>query len=458
MRARATSGLLPERVRSMRARTRADSMTQHPFRRLLKHAGILLSGGVIGAGLAFLSNLLAARYLGAGALGRIVLVQSLVLAIDRLVNFQSWRTVIKYGADARESGTEGAFEAVLKFGTLLDMASALTGAVLAVAATFPAAHLLGWDEATHRMAMVYGGLITLNLAGTPTAVLRMNDRFGVFVWQRALAGSTKLVGVVAAWVLDAGPLAVLGAWMLGDLVAWLSIMIPAWFELRRQGQQGFLATSLAGLRRRHPGIVRFALVTNAATAIRMASKQIDDFLVGALLSEAAVGLYKVAKQFAMLIGLAQDPLTHAAYPDMTRQVAANDRPAFRRGLVYSARIAAALAVPYWLLFAVAGGFILRLTVGPEFVDARGVLLWYTGAHAIGLIGFFLPPSTMALGRPQASLAAISAATVVYFAAIVPLVRAFELAGAGIAYVVFYVVWATMMAVSLRTAMRDWSAG
>lgn len=431
------------------------TMSQSPFSRLLKHASILLSGGVIGAGLAFLSSLLAARYLGAEALGGIVLVQSLVLGIDRLVNFQSWRTVIKYAADARESGREGDFESVLKFGSVLDFCSALAGAALAIVVSFPVARLLDWDTATHRMAMVYGGLIVANLAGTPTAVLRMYDRFGVFVFQRAASGTTKLAGVVLAWALDLGPLFVLGAWMVGDLVAWLTVIVAGWLELRRRGEHGFLRSRLRGIRTRHPGILHFALVTNASSAIRMATRQVDDFLVGALLSDAAVGLYKVAKQFALLIGLAQEPLTHAAYPDMTRQVAAGDRTAFVRGLGYSVRLAAGIAIPYWLLFVVAGEWILRLTVGAEFVSAQPVLLWYTAAHAIGLIGFFLPPSTMALGRPQASLIAIASATVAYFALIVPLVNAFGLEGAGIAYVVFYLVWATMMGWFLRRAVRAW---
>lgn len=430
-------------------------MSTHPTARLVKHASILLGGGVVGAGLAFVSSVIAARYLGAADLGRIVLVQSLVLSVDRLVNFQSWRTVIKYGADATEAGDELELLRVLKFGTALDACSALSGAALAVVACFPAATLLGWDGATRGAALVYACLIAVNLTGTPTAVLRMHDRFGVFVYQRAAAGVTKLAGVTIAWLLDAGPLGVLSAWILGDLVAYLGVMIPGWLELRRRGLTGFWRTSLRGIGERHPGILRFALVTNASTAIRMASRQLDDFLVGALLSEAAVGLYKVAKQFGMLIGVAQDPLTTAAYPDMTKQVAAGDRAGFVRSLRGSAWIGVAIAVPYWLLFAVAGGLILRLSVGPEFEGAQGVLVWYTAAHAIGLIGFFLPPATMALGRPQDSLWAIGIATAVYFAVVVPLVGAFALVGAGVAYVVFYVVWAVLMGNWLRRALAAW---
>lgn len=426
-----------------------------PLRRLIKHSSILLSGGVIGAGLAFLSNLIAARHLGAQQLGHIVLVQSLVLAIDRLVNFQSWRTVIKFGADARATDDPDAFARVLKFGTLLDLASAMAGALLAFGATFIARELLDWSPETQRVAMIYAALIAVNITGTPVAILRMHDRFRVFVWQRLLAGGTKLVGVVLAWILDLGPLWVLGAWIAGDLVAYLSVIIPAWIEVKRRSLGHFWRTSVRGIGDAHPGILRFALITNASTALRMTSKQLDDFVVAALLSEQAVGLYKVAKQFAMLVGLASDPLTHAAYPDMTQQVATRDRDGFLKGLRYAGAIAAAIAVPYWLLFALAGRPILTLTVGPEFIDAAPVLVWYTAAHAIGLVGFFLPPSTMALGQPQASLYAILAATVVYFAAIPFFVGWWGLAGAGVAYVVFYLVWATMMSAALAKTLRRW---
>jgi O-antigen/teichoic acid export membrane protein len=429
-------------------------MAQWPLSRLLRHASILLSGGAIGAGLAFLSSIVAARALGAADLGRIVLVQSLVYAVDRLVNFQSWRTVIKFGADARESGEPGAFAAVVKFGVFLDAGSALVGAALAAAATFPAAALLDWDRTTHTMALVYAAVIALNLAGTPTAVLRLADRYGVFVRQRVVAGSVKLVGVILAWKLGAGAPGVLAAWIVGDVVAWWTLVIAAWRELRRGEDRGFLSASLSGIRERHPGILGFAVVTNLTTSIRMASRQIDDFVIGAMLSEAAVGLYRVAKQFAMLIGVARDPLSHATYPDMAKQVATRDFGALRRSMRHALGIALALAVPYWLLFLLAGGRVLEWTVGAEFVPARGVLVWYTGAHAIGLIFFYLPSAVMALGRPQASLIATIAATVVYFALLVPAIRMFGLAGAGMAYVVFFGVWAASMLWSLRRAIAS----
>src|SRR5690606_27865417 len=152
----------------------------------------------------------------------------------------------------------------------------------------------------------------------------------------------------------------------------------------------------------------------------------------------------VAKQFAMLIGVARDPLSHATYPDMAKQVASRDFGAFRRSMQHALGIALALAVPYWLLFLLAGGHVLEWTVGAEFVAARRVLVWYTGAHAIGLLCCYRPAAVMALARPQASLVATVAATLVYFALLVPAIRMFGLEGAGMAYVVFFGIWAASM--------------
>ncbi|MCB9532839.1 MAG: oligosaccharide flippase family protein [Myxococcales bacterium] len=435
---------------------------QTALRRLLKHASILLGGNAAGAGFAFLTGVAAARYLGPEGLGRLALVQSFVLGIDKLMNFQSWRTVIKFGADATEADAEfGGSERlreVLLFGTVLDLLSASAGALVAVVGAFFAAKRLGWDSQILTAAIIYGALILTNVRGTPIGVLRMYDRFGAFVWQRLLAGPVKLVGVLLAWWLDLGPVAILAAWMISDQVSNLAIIVPAWRELKKRDLLGFWRADLRGIGQRHPGIVHFSLVSNLSTAIRAASRELDNFAVALLLSESALGLYKVAKQYAQVLGVASDPLAQANYPDLARHAARGERDAFIANLWAGLRVGALVAVPYLLFLWLFGDWLIGFTVGEQFAGAVPVMLWYTASLGIGVLGFSLPGATMSLGKPNVNLASVGAATAVYFACLVPSVRLFGLVGAGLAYMVFYVVWSAVIVRSVVAAIRVWQPG
>ena len=419
-----------------------------PVRRLLKNVGVVASAGVLGSALAFLGAIAAARYLGPEALGSIVLLQAIIFSVDRLVNFQSWRTVIKYGADARERSPE-AFAEVLKFGTLLDLVSALVGASLAIGATFIAADTLGWSDALHRMAVLYAGVIALNLTGTPTAVLRMFDRYRVFVVQRVAAGLIKLFGVGVAWAMDGGAIWVLGGWIIGELVGWLIVMFAGWTELRRRELGGFMRANVRQIEARHAGIWHFAILTNLSLAIRMASKELDDIVVGVLLSEHALGLYRVAKQFAVILGTVHDALAQPLYPDLSRYAAAGEWPKFGAAFFGGMKIAAAVVVPGWLALALFGGWLIRITSGPEFVDAHGVLIFYAAGVSIASIFHGLSSLPMALNRPKVPLYAMLVATAVQFSLLLSLAPAFDLLAAGIGVTGYYLTWALVSAWFVR---------
>ena len=419
-----------------------------PVRRLLKHVGIVASAGILGSALAFLGSIAAARYLGPAALGSIVLLQAIIFSVDRLVNFQSWRMVIKYGADAREEGP-AAFAEILKFGTLLDVVSAAVGALLAIGATFVAAETLDWSTGMHRMALVYAAIISLNLTGTPTAVLRMFDRYRVFVVQRVVAGLIKLIGVGVAWAVSGGAVWVLGGWILGELVGWFIVMFAGWAELRRRKLGGFMRADVRQIGRRHPGVWRFAILTNLSLAIRMASKELDDIVVGILLSEHALGLYRVAKQFAVILGTVHDALAQPLYPDLSRYAAERQWRKFSAAFFGGMRIAATVVVPGWLGLVLLGRWLIRITSGPEFVDAHGVLIFYAAGVSVASIFHGLSSLPMALNRPKVPLYAMLVATFVQFGMLFALVPTLDLVAAGVGVTGYYVTWALVSAWFVR---------
>ena len=431
-------------------------MATTPFHRLLGNITTLLSGNVAGAVLGFFSALLAARALGPEELGRIVLVQAFVLGIDKLVNFQSWRAIIKYGAETIEAEDPDALARVLKFGLVVDVSSAALGAALAAGLSFAVSGWLGWDTTLHAMAVLYASTLLLNVTGAPIAILRLFDRFRLFAVQRLLSGAVKLVLVAAAAWMAAPAWAFLLAWIVADAVAFASLVVMGWWVYRCERRPSVLRASLRGVREEHQGILGFVLVTNASTALRLATREVDVFVVGAWLGEAAVGLYKVARQFAQLAAQVYDPLSHAVYPELAKQVARGDRGRFIRTVAFGGAVASGVSVAALIGTWTLGEWAIVTSVGDAFRASTPILVAYVVAVCINVATFFLGPAALALGRPKASLHGIVVSSIAYFASLIPLMEAFGAVGAGWAQVVFSSVLAAWMTAEGVSAYRAWT--
>jgi O-antigen/teichoic acid export membrane protein len=91
-------------------------------------------------------------------------------------------------------------------------------------------------------------------------------------------------------------------------------------------------------------------------------------------------------------------------------------------------------------------YAILWTVGNEFLDARGVMLWYMFAAVIAAAAFPLQPAMLSMGRPYTTFWVHIISTLIYFAALIPMLGNIGLIGAGVAYVIYYLAWSLLMLV------------
>ena len=84
------------------------------FKKLFKNTGLLIGGDTVSAVLGVLTFAITARALGAEKLGMLVLIDAYVRIVDKLVNFQSWQFMIKYGSDTLSAKDSSGFKAIVK--------------------------------------------------------------------------------------------------------------------------------------------------------------------------------------------------------------------------------------------------------------------------------------------------------------------------------------------------------
>jgi len=399
------------------------------LRRVVTNAGMLLGGRTVNAvlGLAFMA--IAGRTLGAPALGVLVLIQAFAQFLGDVVEFQSWQTVLHYGARPLAEGRRADFQRVLRLSLLLDLASAVLAVALGVAGAFLFAGRLGWTAAEAPTAALYMLSIVFMVSATPLGLLRLFDRFDVLARQAALIAFIRVVGAVVAMILHASMQGFLLAWAVGTVGSWLFLAGSAYVELRRRD----LAKDFAWrgpLAQGMPGVWRFAWNTNLAATLDVAFTHVATLIVGALVGPAYAAFWRVGRQVADAIAKPAKLLTPALYPELARLRAEGRGHAMWRLARNVGLLAGGVGLVLLGLSAFAGPALLTLVMGQAFAPAAQVMTWQVGAAVIGVFALPLEPMLISLGKPGRAVWVRLAVSAAFLAVLPFLVTQFGLIGAG----------------------------
>ncbi len=399
------------------------------LRRVVANAGLLLGGRTVNAvlGLAFMA--IAGRALGAAELGVFVLIQAFGQFLGEVVKFQSWQTILHYGARPLGEGDTPQFQRVLRFTILLDLASTVLCIAVGVVGAIAFSGLLGWGAKEAPAAALYMLSIAFMVSATPLGLLRLFDRFDVLVWQAGLISLIRLVSgliVLLVWTTMEGFLLAAAVATVGS---WLYLAGSALAELNKRGLlkdftwRGPLAEGM-------PGAWRFAWNTNLATTLDVAFTHVATLIVGAMVGTSQAAFWRIGRQVADALAKPAKLLTPALYPELARLRADERHHAMWRLARNVGLLAGGVAVVILTLSMIAGPTLLKLVMGPAFEPAATVMNWQVGAAVIGVFALPLEPMLVSLGKPGAAVRVRLAVSAAFLATLPFLVETFGLIGAG----------------------------
>jgi O-antigen/teichoic acid export membrane protein len=423
------------------------------FRKLFKNASILFSGNVITALLGLISMALTGRALGPEKVGALFLIQTYVLIINALVNFEAWQGLIKYGTEALEKKRTDDFKALMKFGFLLDFGSAVAGTAISIGAIYWVSQWFLWEEEIVRMVYVYSFFILFYIHGTPTAILRLFNKFKFFAIQSILAAVLKLVGVITVFLMEGGLWSFLLVWLVSDVVGYLLVLLVAWQELFKQGYGNVFTASLRNISRKFKGIWKFMWVTNFTKSAQMVGKDIDVLMVGAFAGLEATGIYKIAKYFAKAMAQVVEPLDHSIYPDLAQLWVEGAVDKFRSVVLRVGAITGAVGISAWLGMVVVGNTFIDLTVGIEFRGAYLPLIIYMAPFVLFMLGVAFRSALLSMGYAGKILQINLVAYLLYFIGLPFLLQYMSILGAALAQVIFHSAWFILMWLSIKRAIK-----
>jgi O-antigen/teichoic acid export membrane protein len=401
--------------------------------RVLANAGTLLGGRTVNAvvGLAYIA--LTARGLGKELMGVIVLINAFSQFLGEVAKFQSWQTLLQYGAAALLQDDRPRFQQVLRFTVLLDTIGAAVGVTLGVIGALLFGHLLGWPAELSPAAACYALSIAVMDSATSVGLLRLFDRFRFLAAEQAVSSAVRLVGCALAFVNHAPIEAYLAAWAAGTLAAFIYVNGVALWDLnRRQLLKGF--TIRGPLSKDLPGVWRFAWATNFSGTIDTAFSQVITLVVGSILGPAQAAMWRVGRQVADGMAKPAKLLVPALYPELAKMRATGGEEAMRKLSRQIGLIGGGVAGLLLLISILFGGPLLTLVMGKPFAAGAGIMNWQVAAAAIGVLAMPLEPMLVSLGKAGLALRVRAVICAVYLIALAPLIRAAGLNGAGAALV------------------------
>ena len=404
--------------------------------RVLSNAAVLLGGRVANAVMGLAAIALTARALGLTSFGVLILIHAFAQFLGETVKFQSWQTVLHYGASPLADGRAADFGKVLRFTLALDAIGAIVGVAVGLIATLAFGDRLGLSPEHRPAAALYVLSVAFMVSATPMGLLRLLDRFDVLARQTALVALVRLIGCGIGFVTAASMPVFLVFWAAGVIAGFAYIAWVAWSELKARGLLSRLAWRGAPLTEGMPGAWRFAWSTNLSATVDVAFTHVITLALGALVGPAQAALWRIGRQVADAIAKPARLLTASLYPELARLHAGEGGQA---GMWRLARVigllAGVLGVALMGLTLGGGEWLLRITMGPQFTQAATLMTWQVGAAVIGLVALPFEPMLVSLGRAGTALWVRLLVCVAYLALLGPVVTRYGALGAAVALVI-----------------------
>ncbi len=405
------------------------------LKRLVGNTGLLLSGRAGNAVLGLGYMALAGRSLGVKTLGLLVLIHAFAQLIGEVAKFQSWQSVLQYGAKPLAEGRRADFQRVLRFTLGLDGLSAVVGVGAGMIGAVLFADRLGFGAVHRGASAAYMLVIVAMVSSTPIGLMRLFNRFDVLAVQTVIVSAVRLVGCAIGFVLHA-PLAVfLVAWAAGQVAGFAYLCAMTLIALRKRDMIDGFSWGGGPLAAGLPGAWKFAWNTNISSTLDAGLTHVATLGVGAMLGPAAAALWKVGRQIADAVAKPAKLLSQPLYPELARLRAAGSEAMMMKVAARVAMIAGGVASVLLLAAMLAGPAILTLVMGREFAAAAPVMTWQVAAVTLGVFALPLEPMLISLGK-AGSVVCVQVAAVLAYVGILWLVApSFGLVGAGAGLVI-----------------------
>lgn len=416
--------------------------TQSSLKKVLKNAGILLSGNMGANVFGLLSMAIFTHSQGAEIFGYYVLFLTFIEIIDRVFNFQTWQAFIKFATDFQVKNEDHNVMMLLKYSFLIDLVSLVVASLVAFGLSSYAMSFFNIPQEYYPLLLLMSLTILFKTTEISTGVFRLYDRFKVQAKIAVYSSAIKfaMFGVIAILTPS------FEMFVYATVLAQFTTMMMKYFYSKSVLNEHNITISAILKEKVNMSLLKelkifsFIVYNNFDVAVRMVSRQLDTVILGKLYGAEIVGIYKIAKEVANLIAKLTDPVYQAIYPEFAKMLATGKKLEAKHMAIKISLYAGGAGFIFYGLFALLGEWAIGLAFGSEFLGAYDVTLVYFIAIFIAIINLPLVPVLHSKGLAKQAFWNQLWATVSYCIVIYPFIMYFSAIGAALAYIVFYIVW------------------
>ncbi|GAB4581718.1 MAG: hypothetical protein Fur0022_44680 [Anaerolineales bacterium] len=381
----------------MMLKTRFKKFFTADFRGLLKDSTWAFAGMVATSGLYFVEVMLLARYFSQELLGVYFLIISFPELVQQVLDVRVKEIMVRYLALFVGQGEKRKAVALIKFLWLLDVGVALLAMVLVMLLSGVVSSALFLDSGYASLMILYAvGMLFEALDSASGPILRVFGRFDLAFLASLLIALVRIGVIALAMGWDTGLSGLIFARVLVFVfstlfLGYLSLKI-AWRELGDH-----FHTPLNELRSMYRELVGFAFQVNISSTLKTLVSKLDVMIVGLILGEASVAVYKITTQLAKTLLLFSDPLSMAVYPRFSLLFSQN-QPKLMNALIKRLTFIMVMGVVPLLV----GVFLFRHTLlvafaGEAYQENTLPFVFATWGIAFALVFFWVRPYGLSLG-------------------------------------------------------------
>ena len=367
----------------------ASALSNNWFKKFIRNTGWM--GLAQGARIldVLVRSIIIARVLTLDGFAAYAVALAFVGLVTELANLNLGAVLLTFGARYQEDKDENRLKALLKLGYVATFCVAILATIIISGLLFVSYDVFLQQSGLYLPIVILGIASAINLMDSVNkSILRLLDRFqascmvdffvmifniGFLIFFLNVFDKTPVNAIYATAIC----LVVLG--IVSTIVAWVILgkVVPNWWSGR-----------FCSLKQDIKPMFKTAIGNSLAASLQRMMRKGDVLLLAALIPGGIVGLYDIGKKLSALVLLARDAVVLAAFPQISKALAAGRKNKLRQLIgklfIIGVPISIVIVAAMWFL----SPFLVTIMYGEKYVLAAPILAILTITSILYLLFFW----------------------------------------------------------------------
>lgn len=404
------------------------------WKNLFKNSFWAFFGDASASAITFIISIILIKIIGSDSYGILILAQSYMNIMDVIINIQSWRSTIQYGQKALIDGNIKELHSYVKLGCIMDISTAILCFIISVILPHFIGSLLHWSNEMILCSQIFAITIISHFAGTPTAILRLFNKYNLVALSKTLAAIFKITAIVAYYLITKNLNLISSTiiFMMTDFIGNILLVIFAFYNYSKKYKISDIIK--AKMPKDSKSFISYTLWGTLSEIVDLPVQTIDVFIVS-VLGNATVAIYKIFKQIIGIISKVTGPIQQSILPQFSELSAKGNEKRGFEVVIKIHRTILKYTLPISILVGVTSYFWLGKLYDITYANYWYILFIYLIIQTYALSYTTIHPFFITLGNMKINAIIEFTANIVYLIVSFILVRVMGLLGITIAFLI-----------------------